>query len=311
MKQITSPEVGIVMHDVIVIGGSYAGLSAALQLGRARRAVVVVDAGIRRNRFADHSHGFLTRDGAPPAEIAAIAREQVRAYPTVQWRDGSVTHAEAADGGFRVVTDAGEELLARQLVLATGVRDHLPEVPGLAERWGKHVFHCPYCHGYELDQAPVGVLATSPISMHHALMLPDWGPTTFFLNGVFEPSGNEREQLARRGVTVEAGLIERVEGRADVVMRDGRVISVAGIFVASRMEPATPVGHALGCEMDESPAGTVIKTDGVKATSVPGVFACGDVARMGGSVAMSVADGAMAGSAAHRALIQARAEGRA
>ena len=290
-------------HDVIVIGGSYAGLSAALPLVRARRRVLVIDAGQRRNRFAVHSHGFLTQDGTEAARIAAIGRDQLLAYPTASWREGVAARAEAADGGFRVVMEDGEEATGRRLIVASGVKDHLPDVPGLAERWGRSVFHCPYCHGYELGGGHAGVLASSELSLHHALMLPDWGPTTLLLNGAFVPDADQAAQLDRRGVHVETGLVERIDGAADVVMRDGRILPFAGLFTLTRVAPASPIAAQLGCAMDESPAGTVIRVDAMKATSVPGVFACGDVARAAGSVPLAVGDGAMAGTAAHRSLM--------
>jgi thioredoxin reductase len=290
--------------DAAVIGGSYAGLSAALQLARARRSVLIIDAGARRNRFARHSHGYLTRDGDDAAKIAAIGREQLLAYPTVSWRDGAVEHAGATEGGFRVGLADGTTHAARRLVLATGVKDELPDLPGLKERWGAHVFHCPYCHGYELERGQIGVLAVSPLSMHHALMLPDWGPTTFFLNGAFEPDAADLALLSKRGVAVEAGPVARLSGEAiDVEMRDGRVIALAGLFVLSRTSVASPLAGALGCAFEDGPQGSFIATDPMKATSVPNVFACGDAARAAGSVALAVADGALAGVSAHRSLM--------
>ena len=158
--------------DALVVGGSFAGLSAALQLARARRRIAVIDAGQRRNRFVDASHGFLGQDGRAPGDIVAEARAQLLAYPNVSWRDGQATAARKEGEAFEVVV-GGDTLQARRLVLATGVVDELPAVKGLAERWGKTVFHCPYCHGYELNEGAVGVLASSPLSIHHALMLPD------------------------------------------------------------------------------------------------------------------------------------------
>ena len=291
-------------YDVIVIGGSYAGLSAALQLARARRRVLVVDAGVRRNRFASATHGFLTQDGSDPGEVAAEGRAQLMDYQTVDWLSASVESAAAADGGFAVSVPGREPLFGRGLVLATGVRDHLPDVPGLAERWGRRVFHCPYCHGYELQQGPVGVLATSPHSVHQALMLPDWGPTTFFLNGVLEPDREQAAALKARGVTIEPGRVERVAGEVlDVVMQDGRAVPLQGLFLAPRSVLASPLAAQLGCELEEGPLGTFIRTDRTQATTVSGVFACGDAARMAGTVALAVADGAMAGVAAHRRLM--------
>lgn len=290
------------LYEAVVVGGSYAGLAAATQLARARRSVLVVDAGQRRNRFAEHSHGFLTQDGASAAVIVAEGKRQLLAYDTVKWLDGHVVAAERIDRGFRLQADGGP-VEARRIVLATGVVDVLPELPGLEERWGRHVFHCPYCHGYELNKGQIGVLATSALAMHQALMLPDWGPTTLFLNAAFEPDENQLSQLAARGVQIERQRVERLEGELDLILEDGRVKRLKGLFVASRLEPASPLAERLGCELEESLFGRTVKTDAMKATSVPGVYACGDLARPGGSVALSVGDGSLAGAAAHQSLI--------
>lgn len=294
-----------VQYDVIVVGGSYAGLAASLQLARARRRVLVIDAGVRRNRFASHAHGFLGQDGRPPGDIIADARAQVAAYPTVEWVDGLATTAAAAgaDGGFAVEADNGETYAARRVILASGVVDELPELPGLKERWGSHVFHCPYCHGYELGGGPVGVLASSAMSMHHALMLPDWGPTTLFLNGSFEPDAAQLAELARRGAAIERRRVSRIVGGADVQLEDGVVVPLAGLFTLTRMRIASPLAAQLGCALEESPIGEFVTTDAMKQTTVAGVYSCGDMARMAGSVTFAVGDGAMAGFAAHQSLM--------
>lgn len=289
--------------DVIVVGGSYAGLSAAMQLARARRRVLVIDAGRRRNRYANRSHGFLTQDGTEAAAIAALGRAQLQAYPTVAWRDGSATHAAAEGEVFRLTLDDGARVSARRLVLATGVADELPPIDGLAERWGRSVFHCPYCHGYELDEGEIGVVATGELSMHHALMLPDWGRVTLFLNGAFEPDAAQLAALGNRGVVLERTLVARIAGAADVVLHDGRTLPMAGLFVMSHMRMASPLAEQLGCAMEDGHAGQFVRTDAMKASSVAGVFCCGDMARAAGNVAFAVADGAMAGVAAHRSLI--------
>lgn len=297
-------EEDVLTHDVIIIGGSYAGLSAGLQLARARRSVLIVDAGERRNRFASCSHGFLSQDGRPPAEIVAAAREQLALYETVQWVDGRAERAERIDAGFRIALPQGRSETGRRLVLATGVVDELPDVPGLAERWGRSVFHCPYCHGYELGEGPIGVLATSELSMHHALMLPDWGRTEFFLNDAFEPDAKQAAALARRGVEVVAGPVAGVGGaRAEVTMMDGRTFALEGLFTAPRTRMAADLAGRLGCAFDDGPTGPVLRTDAMKATSVPGVFGCGDAARPAGSIALAVGDGALAGAATHRSLM--------
>lgn len=290
-------------YDVIIVGGSYAGLSAGMQLARARRRVLVIDAGQRRNRYASHSHGFLTQDGRPPAEIAADGKRQLLAYPTVTWREGRAAHAGATANGYRVTLDDGSAADSQRLILATGVVDELPPVEGLGERWGASVFHCPYCHGYELDQGRIGVIATGPLSMHHGLMLPDWGQVTFFLNGAFEPDAAQLADLARRGTRVERTPVARIAGVADVVLADGSVHAMAGLFVAPRTHQASALAGQLGCALDDGPMGQVVRVDEMKATTVPGVFSCGDAARAAGNVAFAVADGAMAGVAAHRTLM--------
>ncbi|UJB20655.1 MULTISPECIES: NAD(P)/FAD-dependent oxidoreductase [Lysobacter] len=290
-------------YDVIIVGGSYAGLAAAMPLARARRKILVVDAGQRRNRFAGHSHGFLTQDGTQAAAIAAKGREQLLAYRTVGWLDGKVAGAQRHENGFRLDIEGMPPLEARRLVLATGVVDRLPPVPGLAERWGTHVFHCPYCHGYELNQGPIGVLATSPMSMHLALLLPDWGPTTLFLNDAFEPDAEQLEKLQARGVRLERSRIERIEGSLDLVLHDGRIANLDGLFTLTTPDVASPIAAMLGCEFDEGPMGRTIRTDAMKATTVQGVFACGDAARPGGSLPLAVGDGTIAGAAAHQSLI--------
>jgi thioredoxin reductase len=290
--------------DAIVIGGSYAGLSAALQLARARRKVLVMDSGQRRNRFAEHSHGFLGQDGRAPGAIAADARAQLMKYPTVEWVDATATDGSGVVNDFTVSAESDARYQARRIILAAGVVDTLPDVPGLAERWGKHVFHCPYCHGYELDQGRIGVLASSDMSMHHALMLPDWGSTTLFLNGAFTPDADQLMQLMQRGVTIEREPIRQLSGASiEVELTDGRVIPLDGMFTLTRTSPASPLGAQLGCAMEDGPMGPFLQTDMFKETTVSGVFACGDMARATGSVALAVGDGAMAGVGAHRSLM--------
>lgn len=288
--------------DVIIVGGSYAGMAAALQLVRARRSVLIIDAGSRRNRFADSSHGFLTQDGNSPATIAATAKAQLLAYPTVQWLEASAVSAHKIASGFQVSTDA-QSYQARRLILATGVTDQLPEVPGLAERWGKSIFHCPYCHGYELDQSPIGVVAASPLALHHALMLPDWGPTTLFTNECFEPDAEQKAQLLARAVVIESGKVLQISGKADVQLSNGKVLQMAGLFTQPSTTVNSPLAEQLGCQFEQGPMGAFIQTSSSKETTIPGVFACGDNARMAGSVAIAIGDGSLAGAMAHQSLL--------
>ncbi|GAA3852613.1 NAD(P)/FAD-dependent oxidoreductase [[Pseudomonas] carboxydohydrogena] len=290
-------------YDVIVIGGSYAGMSAALQLLRARRSVLVIDAGQRRNRFAAHAHGFLGQDGVDPAEIARVARKQLQAYPTLTWIEGAAEAAAGERDSFTVTTSDGSRHQGRRLLFAVGVSDALPPIEGLADRWGRSVFHCPYCHGYELNRGALGVIATGPMSVHQAQLIPEWGQVTFLTNGALTLDDAMRADLVARGVTIEETSIQRLDGEADVLLTDGRRLSFAGMFTASRNAPSTPVASTLGCALVETPFGSQIRTSDMKETSVPGAFACGDAARVPHSVSLAVADGAWAGATIHRSLV--------
>lgn len=295
-------------YDVIVIGGSFAGQSAAMQLGRARRRVLVIDAGLPRNRFAEAAHGFLGQDGRPPAQIMREARRQLEAYPTVEWRAGEAIEASGEIGAFTVHTADGQEYAARRLILALGVRDTLPEIPGLRERWGVTVLHCPYCHGFEVRDRPLGVLAGHPNSAHQGAMLPDWGPTTFFTQGLFEPDEHQAALLAARGSAVERAPVVELLGAAPeleaVRLADGRVLPIGGLFIAPRTEVASPLAAQLGCAFLDGMTGPYVQVDDLKATSVPGAYAPGDASRQMHNATFASADGVMAGVAAHQSLIQ-------
>ena len=289
-------------YDVIVIGGSYAGMAAALQLLRARRSVLIIDAGLRRNRNASHSHGFLGQDGADPAELARTARAQLMAYPTLTWLEGEAEQATGSTDAFQV-TVKGNTHSGKRLLFATGVSDELPDIPGMRERWGRSVFHCPYCHGYELDQGRIGVIATGLMSTHQAQLVAEWGEVTFFSNGACELDADAMAESARRGISVEQTPVARIEGHADIVLDDGRVLAFAGLFTAPRNRPATSIAEDLGCELAETTFGTQLWTADTKETSLPGAFACGDVARVPHSLSLAVADGAWAGAQLHRSLV--------
>jgi len=292
-------------YEVIVVGGSFAGLSAALQLARARRRVLVIDAGSPRNRFARHSHGFLGHDGKSPTQIVGEALLQLVRYPTAEVKQGFAASAIRTATGFTVALDGGATYSAQRLILATGVRDELPDVPGLRERWGETVVHCPYCHGYELD-GPLGVLAVHPASMHQAMLVPDWGPTTLFTQGLLEPDEAESAQLEARGVRTEHQPVVELLGDAPrldgVRLADDRIVPLGGLFVAPKTSMASPLAEQLGCVFEEGPLGTVIRIDGTGGTSVPGVFAAGDAATLFTNATRAAAAGVMAGVAAHRSL---------
>jgi thioredoxin reductase len=291
------------MYDVIVIGGGYAGMAAALQLLRARRTVLVIDAGMRRNRSAGHAHGFLGQDGVPPGRIAAEARGQLESYPDLTWVDGEAISLNGERDAFEVTLLDSQIFQARRVLFATGVRDALPAIKGIEERWGRSVFHCPYCHGYELDRGHIGVIASGPMSPHQAELLTEWGTVTFFPNGALALEDEECDALKTRGVIIEDAEIERLDGEADVCLADGRALSFAGLFVATSVSPASPLPERVGCKIEETPMGAMIRTDTAKQTAVPGIYACGDVASMPHSVSLAVGDGAMAGVQVHRSLV--------
>ncbi|WP_127519746.1 NAD(P)/FAD-dependent oxidoreductase [Mesorhizobium sp. Z1-4] len=294
------------MYDVLVVGGSYAGIAAALQLARARRKVAVIDAGNRRNRFASAAHGFLSRDGHTPDLIARQARRQLLAYPSVDWIEDTVSRCSGSLDAFEATTTRGEVFRGRRLILATGVNDELPEVPGLAALWGRKVFHCPYCHGYELERGSIGVLAAGEMAFHHAVVVSEWGPTTLFANGVFQPDLEQQGVFGQRGIAIEPARLAGVQDTGagiSVELETGGTVELAGLFVQARTSPACPIAEQLGCNIEESPMGTHVGTNGTQETSVPGVFAAGDTARAAGNLTFAVSDGAMAGAGAHRSLI--------
>jgi thioredoxin reductase len=293
--------------DVIVVGGSFAGMAAALQLARARRRVLVIDAGQRRNRFAAHAHGLPGMDGAPPEEIAATARAQLLAYPTVDWLEGTAAGARKSGDGFAVDLAGLPAREGKRLVIATGVTDELPAVPGLAERWGKSVFHCPYCHGYEMTGGPAGVLACHPLSVHQAEVVADWGETIFFANGT-PLDGEHAAALDRRGVAVEADRIVEIAGEiagdgADIRLADGRTIGLAGLYLLPKTAMASPIAAQLGCAVEDGMTGPFLRVDATMKTTVDGVYACGDAVRTSGFIHFALSDGAVAGVGAHQSLI--------
>ncbi|HEX6370509.1 MAG TPA: NAD(P)/FAD-dependent oxidoreductase [Longimicrobium sp.] len=295
-------------YDVVVVGGSFAGMSAAMQLARARRRVLVVDAGRPRNRFAHASHGFPGQDGRAPADIMATLRAELLAYPTAAFTADEATHARAAGDGFELTLASGSTIAARRLVLATGVADDLPEIPGVRERWGVSVLHCPYCHGYEVADRRFGVLARGETATHQALLVTDWSAdVTLFTSGVMQPDEEQRAALAARGVRIEerpvAALLGEGTALSGVRLADGAVVEVDALFTTLQTRMASPLAEQLGCEFEDGPFGPMIRTDPRKATTVPGVFAAGDITRVPPNATLAAAEGVFAGFAAHQSLV--------
>lgn len=295
------------IHDVLIIGGSFAGLAAAMPLSRARRKVLLVDAAQPRNRFATASHGFLGQDGVAPAEIMARGRQELAAYPTFRMREGLVEKVEGEIDDFSITLADGRQERGRRLILATGISDELPSIPGLRPRWGQTVVHCPYCHGYELAGRPLGVLASGPGSDMKALLVADWGPATLFTQAAFQPEPEMANRLKARGVTVEESPIVELLGPEPALeaarLADGRVIALGGLFVAPRTHMASPFALHLGCRLTDGMTGPHIEVDNWKKTSVPGVYAAGDAAAPMHSAPLAVAAGMLAGVGAHQSLL--------
>ena len=294
-------------YDAIILGGSYAGLSAAMQLGRARRSALVLDTGSTRNRFATAAHGFFGHDGAPPAEMIRTARQQVAAYPSITFQQDEAVGAEAAEDGFEVTLAGGASARARRLVLAFGVEDVLPDIPGLRERWGRTVLHCPYCHGYELNRAAVGVIALGPMAAHQALIVSDWGPVTLFTNGRKDLDAEVLARLQGRPVQLETVPVAAIEGDGTsldgVRLIDDRLVRLAAVFIGAPVRLRSPIAEQLGCELEAGPLGPFIKTDAVRQTTVAGVYAAGDITRAMHNATLASADGVLAGVALHQSLI--------
>ena len=266
-------------HDAIIIGGGFAGLSAAMYIARARRSVAIVDTGLPRNRFAAQSHGFFAQDGSAPGAMLATARAQVAAYPTAAFVAGEAIGATREPDGFALTLASGEVLTGRRLVLAFGLSDELPALPGLAERWGASVIHCPYCHGYEFSGRRLGVLHLSEQSLHMALLVTEWGPTTLYLNGGPPPDDATLAELERRGVAIEPAPVRALHGPGAELraleLGDGRMSDIDVLYIGPPTRLNSAIAEQLGCALEDGTFGPVIRTDATKMTTVPDVYAVG------------------------------------
>jgi thioredoxin reductase len=289
-------------YDVVVVGGGAAGLSAALVLGRARRRVAVVDAGAPRNAPAAHMQGFLSRDGMAPADLLAAGRAEASGYGVELVEDQVV----AIDTGFIVRLAGGRVLNARRILVATGVRDELPDIPGVRERWGRDLLHCPYCHGWEVRDQPVGVLGTIPGSVQHAQLVRQWSDDVAFFVHTYELSATEQAQLEARGVQIVHGEVARLVVEHDrlngVELADGRVIARAAVFIRPANVPhADGLLAGLHCEVDE---GGFARSDATGRTSTVGVWVAGNVVDPRAQVITAAGAGSAAAIAINADLVQ-------
>ncbi|QTG82151.1 NAD(P)/FAD-dependent oxidoreductase [Arthrobacter crystallopoietes] len=295
------------LYDVVIVGGGAAGLGAALTLARARRSVLIIDSGEARNAPAGHVHNYLGREGTPPDELYAIGREEVVGYGA-EIIPGTVTTAHKEDdGGFRVGIDGGRSARGRRLLVTTGLVDGLPAIEGLADRWGRDVLHCPYCHGWEVCDQAIGVIALNiGPAMHQALLWRQWtDDVTLFLHTAEAPSSEQREQLEARGITVVTGEVAAVEADADVLtgvrLKSGEVIARQAVAVMTRMDARAGFLDDLGMETAEQNfgdlvVGTFVASEPTGATSVPGVYVAGNVTNLMAQVIVAAAAGVNTGA---------------
>lgn len=296
-------------YDVVIVGGGSAGLSAGLMLGRSRRSVAVIDGGEPRNAPAAAVHSFLTRDGMPPADLVAVGRTEVETYGG-RIIAGRVGSAHRDRGGFTVTLEDGQAITGSRLLIATGLTDKLPDVPGVRERWGRDVLHCPYCHGWEVRDQHIGILASGPMSMHQAMLFPQWSSSvTLFLNDALEPTDEEWEKLAARGVTVVDGTVESLMVEDDsltgVRLNGGTAIPVQALVVMPRFAVRAGAFASLGLNPVTHPSGLGdhLEVNESGATEVPGIWAAGNVTNPMAQVLASAAAGSMAGAVINMDLV--------
>ena len=291
--------------DVVIIGASFAGLSAALMLARARRRVVLIDEGLPRNRFATQSHGFLGQDGVAPDMIRERGLAEVLAYPTAAHLPGRVGRVHGSKGAFMV--EGPQKVSAARVILAYGQRDILPDIPGLTACWGKTAIQCPYCHGYELADRTTGLLALETLPLDHAQHLADWVQDLVLLENGVPVGADDAARLARPVLRRIAGRVSRVINRNGeieaVELEGGARVAMQALYLLTRHEPASSLAKDLGCTMTETGNGPHLTVDEYQRTTVPGIFAAGDLAHEFASVVQAAASGSLAGASCHQDLL--------
>ncbi len=294
------------IFDVMIIGGSYAGLSAAMSLGRSTRRTIVIDSGSPCNKQTPHSHNFLTQDGRTPAEIAATARKQVKAYPTVNFLNDLAIKGRRTGAGFEISTASGQILEGKKLILATGIKDTMPDIKGFQECWGISVIHCPYCHGYEFREQKTAIMTNGERAMHLvSLVLNLTKDLTVLTSGTPDFSSDDLEKLRRHNVQVMSGEVTEILHRngqiSHVVFNDGTRAGFDAVYAGLPFRHHTDIHASLGCALNER---GYIQVDNLNQTTVPGIFACGDSTSFLRSVANAVATGNFTGAVVNRELAE-------
>lgn len=291
--------------EVIIVGGSYAGLAAAMALGRSLRSVRIIDNGKPCNRFTPFSHNFLLGDGVPPAQLRERARQQVAVYPGIIWTEGTVTGTKGSNGDFTVITDQGSYTTGK-LLFATGVYDDLSFPEGLEACWGKSVLHCPYCHGYEVKGRLTGILASGPVAFEMGRLLSQWTKQLVLLtNGGPMPEAAQETLLRKNGVTILTGPVARFHhknGQLECVeFTDGQLLTLEVLYTHAPFRQHCPVPEQLGCTLTER--GMLVVND-FQETTVAGVYAAGDNCNPMRSVSLAISAGSKAGALINRALVE-------
>ena len=290
--------------DVIIVGGSYSGLAAGMALGRSLRKVLIIDSGKPCNRFTPHSHNFITQDGKAPGEIAALAREQVKKYNTVKFLDGIAAKGENRNDLFYVSTDSAKVFSARKLIIATGIRDLMPDIPGFEDCWGKSVIHCPYCHGYEVRNEVTGILANGDFAFEFAPLVSNLThDLTIYTNGKSLLTEDQTRKLSAHRIRINEDHIERLvhtNGNLQKIQfKNGSSAAITALYAKPDFVQQSTIPEMLGCELSEG----FIKVDSMQRTTVPGVFASGDNTSRLRTVANAVSSGTFAGMVANKEMV--------
>lgn len=297
----------MVDYDTVIVGGGAAGLSAALTLARSRRKVAVVDAGEPRNEPADHLHGFLSRDGESPQQLLSAGRGEIQRYgaKVLAKKVSRIEHVDA--NTFAVHCSGSTPVTARSVLVATGLRDELPDIPGLQERWGRDVIHCPYCHGWEVRDGALGVVGgeNRPFTMHQAALVRQWSCDVIFFPNTIVVDDNERKRLSARGIRIVDGTVTRVVTRADqlygVELDNGEVIARSAVFTGPQFVPRDELLTTLGCRKGDN---NWVSTDATGSTSVAGVWAAGNVVDSPAQLITAAADGVKSAIAINHHLLE-------
>lgn len=292
--------------DVIIVGGSYSGLAAAMALGRALKNVLVIDSGKPCNKQTPHSHNFITQDGKTPKEIANLAKEQILKYKTVKFHNGLATAGAKTDRGFQITTQNSEVFTAKKLLFATGIKDIMPNIDGFSECWGISIIHCPYCHGYEVRNEKTGIFGNGEYGFEFSRLIYNWTKDlTLYTNGKSTLTEEQTQKLKNNNIEIIESEIEKFEhynGQVqNIIFKDGSKTAITAIYARPLFEQHCTIPITLGCELTEQ---GYIQTDAFQKTSVHGIYASGDNCTFMRSVANAVAMGTLSGAMMNREIIE-------